>query len=83
MLAINSLAPALINGKLRAFMEERVPGEGDGPPPLKFIVNVSAMEGRFYKVRAVPTWACPHASHGAIPTDAPLPALRLASRTRC
>ena len=67
MLAINALAPAIINGRLRAFMEASGPpvagarGEGaegaegaEAAPTshtLKFIVNVSAMEGRFYKAR--------------------------------
>ena len=53
VLAINSLAPAILNGRLRAFIEASgpLPGQSVGaPPPLKFIVNVSAMEGRFYKV---------------------------------
>ena len=71
VLAINALAPAVINGRLRKLMEASgVPdeggaegtaeggaeggGEGTNPPKpadhsLKFIVNVSAMEGRFYK----------------------------------
>ena len=87
VLAINALAPAVINGRLRAFMEASgapagamacgaagdkgacgdrdaggdggVGGDGgdaDSTPTahaLKFIVNVSAMEGRFYKVRGV------------------------------
>ena len=66
VLAINALAPAVINGRLRSFMEGSgppsatpppwadEPAAADAPPPtdheLKFIVNVSAMEGRFYKV---------------------------------
>ena len=61
VLAINSLAPAIINGRLRDFMVLSDATEGDGgggkgaPPkgaPPKFIVNVSAMEGRFYKWKA-------------------------------
>jgi len=55
VLAINSLAPAILNGRLRAFIEASgpLPGQPAGaPPPLKFIVNVSAMEGRFYKWKA-------------------------------
>ena len=63
VLAINALAPAVINGRLRAFMAASgppTPPPDPGPPAeevaptahtLKFIVNVSAMEGRFYKVR--------------------------------
>ena len=64
VLAINALAPAVINGRLKAFMERSgVPTSETTPPPppgidepapdphdIKFIVNVSAMEGRFYKV---------------------------------
>ena len=74
VLAINALAPAVINGRLRAFMEASGPPDAppraaselaDEQPPsahsLKFIVNVSAMEGRFYKC----------ASHGGRPTCAP------------
>ena len=60
VLAINALAPAVINGKLRAFMEAsataplvRYDEESATPAShtMRFIVNVSAMEGRFYKVR--------------------------------
>ena len=47
MLAINSLAPSIINGRLKAFMQATADGG-----VLKFIVNVSAMEGRFYKARS-------------------------------
>ena len=66
VLAINSLAPAIINARLRPFLEARAPEDGDAPPPLKFIVNVSAMEGRFYKWKAA---THPH-------TSTPLPAER-------
>ena len=68
VLAINSLAPAIINGRLREFMiKSDGDGDGDGdgaaagsaaaakgtpPKQPKFIVNVSAMEGRFYKWKA-------------------------------
>ena len=64
VLAINALAPAVINGRLKSFMEASgVPdatpptpdGMADEPPPeqhdLKFVINVSAMEGRFYKYK--------------------------------
>ena len=55
--AINSLAPFVINGKLRTFMEGTGPVDGsDGVCP-KFIVNVSAMEGRFYRYKST---AHPH-----------------------
>ena len=65
VLAINALAPSVINGRLKSFMASSGPpdpldrAEGmeaaDAPLPtshtLKFIVNVSAMEGRFYKFK--------------------------------
>lgn len=41
--AINALAPFIIDSKLKALMERTQP---DAP---KFIVNVSAMEGKFYR----------------------------------
>ena len=52
VLAINALAPAIINGRLRAFMEASPPLGDDGGAALKFIVNVSAMEGRFYRYKS-------------------------------
>jgi NAD(P)-dependent dehydrogenase (short-subunit alcohol dehydrogenase family) len=66
VLAINALAPAVINGRLKALMvasgapQAQAGGgagggaDADGVPTahcLKFIVNVSAMEGRFYKFK--------------------------------
>ena len=51
VLAINALAPAILNGRLRAFMEASPPLGDDDGAALKFIVNVSAMEGRFYKFK--------------------------------
>jgi NAD(P)-dependent dehydrogenase (short-subunit alcohol dehydrogenase family) len=61
VLAINALAPAVINGRLKAFMEASGAPELSGADStaatlptghdLKFIVNVSAMEGRFYKFK--------------------------------
>eukprot|EP00965_Chrysotila_dentata_P260358 6213876-Pleurochrysis_carterae.AAC.3 len=68
VLAVNALAPAIINGRLRAMMEASKAPSASAPadfppespwaealPPtshdLKFIVNVSAMEGRFYKYK--------------------------------
>ena len=74
-MAINTLAPFVINGRLRGLMEktppppsqppaaaaaasEPSPGsekhpDGDGDPRSwpKFIVNVSAMEGKFYRFK--------------------------------
>lgn len=43
VVAINALAPFVINGRLRPLMEATA---GDA---AKFIVNVSAMEGKFYR----------------------------------
>ena len=61
VLAINALAPAVINGRLKSFMvasgapDSTPSGEEEAERPtahsLKFIVNVSAMEGRFYKYK--------------------------------
>jgi NAD(P)-dependent dehydrogenase (short-subunit alcohol dehydrogenase family) len=42
VMTINSIAPFVINGRLRALMERT-------DAKLKFIVNVSAMEGKFYR----------------------------------
>lgn len=39
---INSIAPAILNARLKPLMEKRM-------NDLKFIVNVSAMEGKFYR----------------------------------
>ena len=41
--AINALAPFILNSKLKSLMAATAPGE------YKFIVNVSAMEGKFYR----------------------------------
>ena len=46
VLAINTLAPFVINGKLRGMMERT------GKHIPKFIVNVSAMEGKFYRFKS-------------------------------
>ena len=59
--AINALAPAIINARLRSFMESSGPlgvsdggsrdtsvGDAVGGTGLKFIVNVSTMEGRVH-----------------------------------
>jgi NAD(P)-dependent dehydrogenase (short-subunit alcohol dehydrogenase family) len=43
-MAINSLAPAIINAKLKHTLIR-------SPFPSKFIVNVSAMEGKFYRFK--------------------------------
>jgi NAD(P)-dependent dehydrogenase (short-subunit alcohol dehydrogenase family) len=45
VLVINTLAPFVLNGKLRPLMERTAPGA------WKFIVNVSAMEGKFYRYK--------------------------------
>ena len=41
VLAINTLAPFILNGKLKVLMAEKHPN----PESIKFIINVSAMEG--------------------------------------
>ena len=78
VMAINALAPFILNGKLRGLMERSPPlavdpptqvasqkqaakaaseGKGDSTTPSspqavpKFIVNVSAMEGKFYRFK--------------------------------
>lgn len=45
MMAINCLAPFLLNSKLKALM---IKGNEQKLLP-RFIVNVSAMEGKFYR----------------------------------
>jgi NAD(P)-dependent dehydrogenase (short-subunit alcohol dehydrogenase family) len=42
VMAINSVAPFVINGRLRPLMKAT-------QASLKFVVNVSAMEGKFYR----------------------------------
>jgi hypothetical protein len=42
--AINAMAPAIINARLKSMMER-------DPLAMKFIVNVSAMEGKFYRYK--------------------------------
>ncbi len=70
VMAINALAPFIINGKLRGLMERSPPlapldvdsstpsdasssssSSSNAKPLLKFIVNVSAMEGKFYRFK--------------------------------
>ena len=43
-MAINTIAPTLINARLREAMER-------SPHSMRFIVNVSAMEGKFYRYK--------------------------------
>ena len=43
--AINAIAPAVINARLKRMMERR-------PLEHKFVVNVSAMEGKFYRFKS-------------------------------
>ncbi len=45
MLAINTLAPFILNSRLRALLEA-------SPDAPRFVVNVSAMEGKFYRRKA-------------------------------
>lgn len=47
-MAVNALAPFLLNGKLKALM---IKGNEDKKVP-RFIVNVSAMEGKFYRFKS-------------------------------
>lgn len=72
VMAINAMAPALLNARLKMLMERTgsVPGRGPNGAPLsdddntkgkgkgkkeeaewKFVVNVSAMEGKFYRYK--------------------------------
>ena len=44
MLAINALAPFTINSRLQPLLLR-------SPEPMRFIVNVSAMEGKFYRYK--------------------------------
>ncbi|GAB5355406.1 hypothetical protein AAMO2058_000202700 [Amorphochlora amoebiformis] len=57
VLMINSLAPFVINSKLKPLMEASEPiqgGEASGKTlHAKFIINVSAMEGKFYRHKSV------------------------------
>ncbi len=43
--AINTMAPAILNAKLKPLMERNI-------SDMKFIVNVSAMEGKFYRFKS-------------------------------
>lgn len=43
--AINSIAPSILNARLKALMERNI-------DDWKFIVNVSAMEGKFYRYKS-------------------------------
>ena len=42
VLAINALAPFVLNSRLRSLLEA-------SPSPRRFVINVSAMEGKFYR----------------------------------
>ena len=42
VLAINALAPFVLNSRLRCLLEA-------SPSPRRFVINVSAMEGKFYR----------------------------------
>ena len=43
--AINTMAPTILNSRLKGMMQRH-------PDDLKFIVNVSAMEGKFYRYKS-------------------------------
>ena len=45
VMAINAIAPAVINARLKPLMEA-------SPEKMRFIVNVSAMEGKFYRYKS-------------------------------
>ena len=45
VMAINAIAPSVINARLKTLMEA-------SPEPMRFIVNVSAMEGKFYRYKS-------------------------------
>eukprot|EP01065_Artemidia_motanka_P042819 TRINITY_DN5803_c3_g1_i3.p1 TRINITY_DN5803_c3_g1~~TRINITY_DN5803_c3_g1_i3.p1 ORF type:complete len:644 (+),score=129.29 TRINITY_DN5803_c3_g1_i3:114-1934(+) len=47
--AINALAPFIINARLKVLMEKRGPAEEN---EKRFIINVSAMEGQFYRFKS-------------------------------
>ncbi len=63
VMAINAMAPAVLNARLKSLMERttRVKGRGANGMPInassedevewKFVVNVSAMEGKFYRYK--------------------------------
>eukprot|EP00605_Chrysophyceae_sp_TOSAG23-4_P002410 GSChrysophyteH1.ASY1.ANO1.2668.1 assembled CDS len=52
VMAINAMAPALINARLKSLMEKTDSTvEGSEEPEWKFVVNVSAMEGKFYRYK--------------------------------
>ena len=44
MLAVNALAPFILNARLRALLLR-------SPAAHRFVVNVSAMEGKFYRYK--------------------------------
>lgn len=49
VMAINALSPFILNGKLKVCLTDR---EGDAVPnEPRFIINVSAMEGQFYRFK--------------------------------
>ena len=49
VMAINALSPFILNGKLKVCLTDR---EGDATPnEPRFIINVSAMEGQFYRFK--------------------------------
>ncbi len=54
--AINSIAPTVINSKLKPLLENRKHIESTSNPfdrdGWKFVVNVSAMEGKFYRYKS-------------------------------
>ena len=72
VLAVNAAAPFVLNGKLRALMAATATSLGDAPPSERgdrraraFIVNVRAMEGKFYRSQDREPPAHEHGEGGA------------------
>lgn len=64
--AINTLAPFILNSRLQPLMRKRGAGQEQVP---RFIVNVSAMEGKFYRFKSA-CW-CDVAGRGVSPHQRP------------
>jgi NAD(P)-dependent dehydrogenase (short-subunit alcohol dehydrogenase family) len=50
--AINAIAPFVLNSRLAPLMRRCDGAGGEGGADARFIVNVSAMEGKFYRVKS-------------------------------
>ena len=51
VMAINTMAPFILNARLKPLLA-RGASRGGGPEGARFIVNVSAMEGKFYRYKS-------------------------------